>query len=60
MIPKQDAPSPRCNAWKCQPHIKFDSANFPKLQSKKARHADDASAAMAKTVLMDECTEFDY
>ena len=57
-IPKQDAPSPRCVTWKHQPHIKFDSANFPKLQSKKACHADDASAAMANTMLMDECSKF--
>ena len=34
-VPK-DAPSPHCNAWKQQPHIKFDLDNFPKMQSKKA------------------------
>ena len=55
----KDAPSPHCNAWKWQPHIKFDLDNFPKMQSKKAWHSDDASATMAKTALTDKCTEFD-
>ena len=55
----RDAPSPCHNAWKCQLHIKFDFANFPELQNKKARHTNDASMTTTKTVLTNERTEFD-
>lgn len=56
---KKGAPSPCRNAWKRQPLIKCDSANFPEMQTKKPRTDNDASAKASAAALTGKRAELD-